>query len=205
MLAGEMSHRVKNLLSIAHGADQHHLALDDDRGGNGEGTDGDASRRSVGPTTSCVPLPGPPGPCGAAWRPAVGAAGHLMRIWARLSGAASASAVPPASGIGNAAGHRALPSSSTNWRTNSLKYGALSVETGILDLSGERPRTTMSSWSGPERGGAPQIEPAEAVDGLWKQAPEKERSNQLGGTISYDWSPEGVRRGAQSQGRPLAV
>ena len=77
------------------------------------------------------------------------------------------------------------------------------VETGILDLSGTtKDRDVELVWT--ERGG-PEIEPAEAVDGYGSKLLRKSVSNQLGGTISYDWSPEGVVVVLNLKGDRLAV
>ncbi|MDR6871478.1 two-component sensor histidine kinase [Bosea sp. BE125] len=74
--------------------------------------------------------------------------------------------------------------------TNSLKYGALSADTGTLDVSGssDDDETTIV-WT--ERGG-PSVEPPNGAGGYGSKLVIRSISSQLGGSISYDWSTEGV-------------
>jgi two-component sensor histidine kinase len=74
--------------------------------------------------------------------------------------------------------------------TNSLKYGALSLATGTLDV------TTTSAgddvvmvWL--ERGG-PETKEPEQSDGFGSKLIERSVSRQLGGSIGYDWSRGGL-------------
>jgi two-component sensor histidine kinase len=72
--------------------------------------------------------------------------------------------------------------------TNSLKYGALSVETGMLDISGSASATDISIvWT--ERGG-PRVE--RQAEGFGSKLLQRSVTLQLGGSITTDWSPEGV-------------
>jgi two-component sensor histidine kinase len=74
--------------------------------------------------------------------------------------------------------------------TNSLKYGALSVDTGILDLSGATEGDDLVlAWT--ERGG-PQVEPPAGAEGYGSKLVRRSISGQLGGSIKYDWSEQGV-------------
>ena len=76
--------------------------------------------------------------------------------------------------------------------TNSLKYGALSADTGLLDVSccEEGDAITMT-WI--ERGG-PEIEvmPDQAQIGFGSKLVNRSVSQQLDGSIKYDWSREGA-------------
>jgi two-component sensor histidine kinase len=74
--------------------------------------------------------------------------------------------------------------------TNSMKYGCLSEESGTLDIAG----TTNDSqlvlvWT--ERGG-PAVDRAGRPDGYGSKLLERIVGGQLGGTITYDWTEEGV-------------
>jgi len=75
--------------------------------------------------------------------------------------------------------------------TNSLKYGALSVETGTLDLA--CPTLTEAEvvlvWT--ERGGPP-VEQPSAPAGFGSDLIRRSMAHQFGGGIVVDWSPEGV-------------
>ena len=74
--------------------------------------------------------------------------------------------------------------------TNSLKYGALSVGSGTLDVSttsaGEK---VALIWV--ERGGPPANEPSDQA-GFGTKLVERTVSAQLGGSIKYDWSEGGL-------------
>ncbi len=73
--------------------------------------------------------------------------------------------------------------------TNSLKYGALSVETGTLDLSGATDDSMITlAWT--ERGG-PIVEAPNGAEGYGSKLVLRSIAG-LGGIISYDWSPDGV-------------
>lgn len=74
--------------------------------------------------------------------------------------------------------------------TNSLKYGALSVDTGILDLSGSMDGDDlMLVWT--ERGG-PHVERPDGAEGYGSKLGRRSIARQLGGSIDYDWSANGV-------------
>ena len=74
--------------------------------------------------------------------------------------------------------------------TNSLKYGALSVETGTLDVAGTTDGEDLTIvWT---EGGGPDIEPQSGADGYGSQLVMRSITGQLGGSIRYDWSAEGV-------------
>jgi two-component sensor histidine kinase len=74
--------------------------------------------------------------------------------------------------------------------TNSLKYGSLSVSAGTLDISGsDDDRYLTISWL--ERGGPPVRTPTSAA-GFGSTMIKRSIRDQLGGSISYDWSEDGV-------------
>lgn len=74
--------------------------------------------------------------------------------------------------------------------TNSLKYGALSAEAGTLDVSGSVEDDNLKVvWI--ERGG-PSVEPPDGAQGYGSRLVVRSISGQLGGSIDYDWSTEGV-------------
>ncbi len=76
--------------------------------------------------------------------------------------------------------------------TNSLKYGALSVAAGTLDVSctaQEQDQDVVMVWT--ERGGPPVAAP-EGPGGFGSKLVARGMSAQLGGSIIYDWSKHGV-------------
>jgi two-component sensor histidine kinase len=75
--------------------------------------------------------------------------------------------------------------------TNSLKYGALSAETGTLDVAcvphvGEE---VVVVWT--EQGGPPVVAP-KAPAGFGSQMVNRGMSSRLGGSIEFNWPKEGV-------------
>ncbi|MFZ4410414.1 MAG: sensor histidine kinase [Paracraurococcus sp.] len=75
--------------------------------------------------------------------------------------------------------------------TNSLKYGALSVEAGSLDLACTTPDEAEVVLVWTERGGPPVEAPA-APAGFGSDLIRRGMAHQFGGGISFDWSREGV-------------
>lgn len=74
--------------------------------------------------------------------------------------------------------------------TNSIKYGALSTETGTLDVACSADDSEMVLvWT--ERGGPPVSEPSGQA-GFGSVLVKKTITRELGGTIAFDWPPEGV-------------
>ena len=74
--------------------------------------------------------------------------------------------------------------------TNSMKYGALSVLTGTLDVSSTTDAEEIClTWL--ERGG-PEVDKAKILEGFGSKLVERSISGQLGGTITYDWSEDGL-------------
>ena len=74
--------------------------------------------------------------------------------------------------------------------TNSAKYGALSEENGALDVSctAEEDQLVLV-WT--ERNG-PVVLPPEGPTGFGSKLIARSLSGQLGGSISFDWPPEGA-------------
>lgn len=74
--------------------------------------------------------------------------------------------------------------------TNSLKYGALSVPTGTLDISSSTDGENICLiWL--ERGG-PNTAAPEGTTGFGSKLVQRSISGQLGGSIEYDWSARGL-------------
>jgi two-component sensor histidine kinase len=74
--------------------------------------------------------------------------------------------------------------------TNSAKYGALSLASGTLDVScNANDDDVVITWT--ERGGPPIAAPAR-LEGFGSKLVHRSMSTQLGGAIAFDWSEEGV-------------
>lgn len=184
LLAGEMSHRVKNLLAIAVGltnltSRSATSALEMAK----ELTD---RLTALGRAHDVVrPLPGHQG------RAAL--LGDLLAVLLAPyddSGAFSGRirVAVPRMGIGEASA-TTLALVFHELATNSLKYGALSVETGLLDVSGTTTDSeVLITWT--ERGG-PSVAPPGEV-GYGSKLLNRSVTRQLGGSIQTEWSADGV-------------
>ncbi len=74
--------------------------------------------------------------------------------------------------------------------TNSIKYGSLSVATGSLDVSSTAHGDKVTIiWT--ERGG-PAVQTPSKPAGFGSRLVSQSMSRQLGGSISFDWSPSGA-------------
>jgi two-component sensor histidine kinase len=74
--------------------------------------------------------------------------------------------------------------------TNSAKYGALSVASGTLDVScNASDDEVVVMWT--ERGGPP-VTPPEKLQGFGSKLVHRSMAAQLGGSIAFNWSEEGV-------------
>jgi two-component sensor histidine kinase len=74
--------------------------------------------------------------------------------------------------------------------TNSLKYGALSRETGTLDVScSAQDEAVTIVWT--ERGG-PHVEKPTGVAGYGSRLLERSVTGHLRGAIAYDWAKDGL-------------
>ena len=185
LLAGEMSHRVKNLLAIASGL----TAITSRTTTTAVDMARELTQRltALGRAHDLVrPLPGQ----------AVAAAllGDLLTVLLApyddvetFSGRIRVSV--PRIGVGEAAA-TALALVVHELATNSLKYGALSAEVGTLDVSCAKPgQEVVVVWT--ERGGPPVAAPA-GRRGFGSKLVSVSMSRQLGGSLDYNWDKAGV-------------
>jgi two-component sensor histidine kinase len=184
LLAGEMSHRVKNLLAIASGLTQITS--------RSTATAAEMAREltqrltALGRAHDLVrPLPGSEGKAALL--------GDLLTVLlapyhdlGAFSGRIRVAV--PRMGVGEATA-TTLALVVHELATNSLKYGAFSSEAGTIDISclSEDPDVVLI-WA--ERGGPPVVEPPNG--GFGSKLIIRSMSAQLGGSIGYDWSPGGV-------------
>ncbi|MHA6690622.1 sensor histidine kinase [Devosia sp. A449] len=185
LLAGEMSHRVKNLLAIATGLTN--LTSRSTTTAPEMAKELTARLGALGRAHDLVrPLPGHQGDAALL--------GDLISVLLApyddteaFSGRIRVAV--PRMGIGEQAA-TTLALVIHELATNSLKYGALSVETGTLDISGSLDRDRVSlAWT--ERGG-PSVEPPSGDHGYGSKLLMRSVTGQLGGAISTNWSNEGV-------------
>lgn len=185
LLAGEMSHRVKNLLAIASGLTQitsrsTTTAAEMAKELTARLTALERAHNLVRP---------PPGHQGSA-----ALLGDLLSVllapyddMGAFSGRIRVAV--PRMGIGEQAA-TTMALVVHELATNSLKYGALSTSTGTLDVSGSaNDRDISLVWT--ERGGPPVEAPAQP-EGYGSKLILRSVSSQLGGSIRYDWSSDGV-------------
>ena len=184
LLAGEMSHRVKNLLTIATGL----TAITSRSAATAQEMAHDLTNRliSLGRAHDLV-------------RPSLE---HPERI--ALLGDLLSVVLAPYDDTGDVTGRvrvvvprmiigeRAATTLAIvlhELATNAMKYGAFSVEKGTLDLSCTVHADDVTMiWT--ERGGPLVVAPKEV--GFGSRLVTKSMSNQLHGSISYSWSKEGV-------------
>lgn len=185
LLAGEMSHRVKNLLAIASG-----LTTITSRSAK---TTADMAREltlrltALGRAHDLVrPLPGQGGKAALL--------GDLLTVLlapyddlGAFSGRIRVSV--PRMGVGEQAA-TTLALVVHELATNSLKYGALSSPLGTLDVAcAPHDTEVIVVWT--ERGG-PQVAAPAGEGGYGSKLLNRAVTIQLGGSISCDWSAEGV-------------
>lgn len=186
LLAGEMSHRVKNLLLIASQLARitSHSA----------GTTAEMARdltRRLGALGRAHEL-ARPGPGRKASSALLGdLLSVLLQAYDDTDGSSGRIRIAvPKLDMGEAAA-TTLALVVHELATNSLKYGALSVEAGTLDLA--CPTLTEAEvvlvWT--ERGGPPVVAPS-APEGFGSDLIRRSMAHQFGGGISVDWSAEGV-------------
>lgn len=198
LLAGEMSHRVKNLLAIASGL----TAITSRTTTTAVDMARELTQRltALGRAHDLVrPLPGQ----------AVAATllGDLLTVLLApyddpetLSGRIRVSV--PRIAVGEAAAN-ALALVVHELATNSLKYGALSAGTGTLDVSCARPgQDVVVVWT--ERGGPPVADPADKR-GFGSKLVSISMSGQLGGSLDYNWHKAGVVVTLRMSAERLAV
>jgi len=184
LLAGEMSHRVKNLLAIAAGL----TSLTSRSATSVEEMARELTQRltALGRAHDVVrPLAGDQG------RAAL--LGDLIGVLlapyddpGAFSGRIRVAV--PRMGIGEQAANT-LALVIHELATNSLKYGALSVKSGTLDVSGSSmDEGVCIVWT--ERGG-PSVA-SRGGDGYGSKLLNRSLTRQLGGSIETDWSDEGI-------------
>jgi len=185
LLAGEMSHRVKNLLAIASGL----TAITSRTAPNTQDMARELTERlsALGRAHDLVrPLPGGQGDAALlgdllsvllAPYDDMGAFKGRIRVAVERMGVGENAAT----GLGLIIHELA---------TNSMKYGALSAPTGTLDLSSTATEDeVILTWL--ERGG-PEVESPNAGEGFGSKLVRRTVAGQLGGSIAYEWSTGGV-------------
>lgn len=186
MLAGEMSHRVKNLFSIASAltsiaarsaATTTEMARDLTQRLTALGRAHDLARPAPGQTAEKAALLGD----------------LLAALLAPYSDDAAASgrvrvSVPEVRVGGTSATTLALVVHEL--ATNSIKYGALSVASGTLDVRCTAQDGEMVVvWT--EQGGPPVTAPMDTI-GYGSKLVTRSMSGQLGGAITFDWPASGM-------------
>ena len=184
LLAGEMSHRVKNLLAIASGLTQ--IASRSSTSAAEMAKDLTNRLTSLGRAHDLVrPLPGHQGTAALL--------GDLLSIllspyedMGAFSGRIRVAV--PRMGVGEAAA-TTLALVVHELATNSVKYGALSSDEGTLDVSGALDDDDIKIvWM--ERGG-PAVERHFSADGYGSRLVKRSIA-QLNGAIDYVWENEGI-------------
>ena len=186
MLAGEMSHRVKNLLAVASSLTT--LAA------RSATSTAEMARDLIGRLTALGRAHDlvRPGPGQEATAPAL--LGDMLAVLLApyAEGPSMGNrvnvSVPPVS-VGEAAA-TTLALVMHELATNSLKYGALSAADGTVDVScADQGGDVVVVWT--ERGGPPAAAPT-AKPGFGSRLVAQSMSGQLGGSIAFNWLPEGV-------------
>lgn len=185
LLAGEMSHRVKNLLTIAAGLTQiTSRATDTTRDMTRELTERLAA---LGRAHNLV-------------RPVAGTSGAATLLGDLLSvllapydaGSAYNNRIRIAVeriGVGEETG-TGLALIIHELATNSMKYGALSAPGGTLDISSVTANGEIAlRWL---ESGGPTITERSEPEGFGSRLVRRSVTGQLGGSISYDWAPDGL-------------
>ncbi|WP_296306827.1 sensor histidine kinase [Erythrobacter sp.] len=185
LLAGEMSHRVRNLLSIASSLTRFASRSSQ----SVEQMAQDLTRRlsALGRAHDLVrPLPGSQGNAALL--------GDLLSVVLAPYDDQGAFAgrirvAVPRMGIGEQTA-TALAMVLHELATNSAKHGALSSEAGALDLSGASDDDTLTLiWS--ETGG-PAISESPSLEGFGTKMLTVSIEGPLAGSIAYDWQPTGL-------------
>jgi two-component sensor histidine kinase len=185
LLAGEMSHRVKNLLAIATGLT--HITARSASTAAQMATELTSRLTALGRAHDLVrPIPGSQGQAAL-----LGDLFSILLAPYEDEGAFSGRirVAVPRMGIGESAA-TTVALIVHELATNSLKYGALSVESGTLDVSGSSDDDFVHiTWT--ERGG-PQVVAPEAAAGYGSMLLVRSVTGTLGGTIDFDWATEGL-------------
>jgi two-component sensor histidine kinase len=185
LLAGEMSHRVKNLLAVASGLTR--------MASRSTASTADMARELTGMLSALGrahdivrPLPGQQG------RAAL--LGDLFSIllapYDDLGAFAGRVRVAVARmGIGEHAS-TALALVIHELATNSVKYGALSSPLGTLDVASKQEDDDLIiTWT--ERGGPP-VEVADPTNGFGSSMVQRSMAARLGGSIEREWASDGL-------------
>lgn len=185
LLAGEMSHRVKNLLAVATGLT--HLT----------------SRSATSTREMTADLVGRLTALGRAHdvvRPLSAGQGNAALLGDLVAVllspyeddrafAGRIRVAVPRMGVGERAA-QTLALVIHELATNSLKHGALSTEAGVLDVSntteGDDVLLVWAETGGPEIDGSPQM------SGFGSKLLARTLSDQLQGSVSYDWQADGL-------------
>lgn len=185
LLAGEMSHRVKNLLTIATGLTQ----LTSRSAESVEDMARDLIQRLMALDRAhdlVRPLPG-----------AQGKAALLGDVLSILlapyddTGAFSGRirVAVPRMGVGELTA-TTLAMMFHELATNSVKYGSLSAEAGMLDVSSRSDETELVLvWA---ESGGPKVEGPPSRKGFGTDFVGRTVSRQFGGNLDYDWQPSGL-------------
>ncbi|HVF37888.1 MAG TPA: HWE histidine kinase domain-containing protein [Sphingomicrobium sp.] len=185
LLAGEMSHRVKNLLSIAGGLT--HLTSRSAKSVEDMAHELTQRLTALGRAHDVVrPLPGSQGKAALL--------GDLIAVLlapydntAAFSGRIRVAV--PRMGVGEQAA-TTLAMVIHELATNAVKHGALSTAAGTLDISSRSDdEHVFVIWS--ETGG-PEIATAPQMSGYGSKLIERSLSNQLRGKLEYDWQGPGL-------------
>ena len=185
LLAGEMSHRVKNLLAIAAGLTR----ISSRSASTIEEMAGELTARltSLGRAHDLVrPLPGAEGKAALL--------GDLLSVLLapyddQGAFAGRVRVAVPRMGVGEQAA-TTLAMVIHELATNSVKHGALSSPEGVLDISGAIDGQDLRLvWA--ETGG-PRVEDAPDMTGFGSSMISRSVTRQLDGAMTYDWQPTGV-------------
>jgi two-component sensor histidine kinase len=185
LLAGEMSHRVKNLLAIATGlthiTSRSATTIEDMAKGLTE------RLTALGRAHDLVrPLPGREGKAALL--------GDLLSVLLAPYDDQGAFAgririAVPRMGVGEGTA-TALAMVIHELATNSVKHGALSADCGTLDVSSATDeRDVLIIWA--EAGGPP-IEGTPEMHGFGSRMISRSMAQQFGGALIYDWQPTGL-------------
>ncbi|MGZ3315558.1 MAG: sensor histidine kinase, partial [Caulobacteraceae bacterium] len=185
LLAGEMSHRVKNLLAIATGLT--HITSRSASSISDMASELTGRLTALGRAHDLVrPLPGKEG--------SAALLGDLLSVLLAPYDDQGAFAgrirvAVPRMGVGEKTA-TALAMVVHELATNAVKYGALSVEAGKLDISSTSDeRDVCLIWA--ETGGPP-LESAPELRGFGSKLLSRSVSQQLDGHLNYDWQPSGL-------------
>ncbi len=185
LLAGEMSHRVKNLLAIAAGL----TTITSRSATSVEEMTGELTRRltSLGRAHDLVrPLPGTQGKAALL--------GDLLSILLSPyedTGAFSGRirVAVPRMGVGESAA-TTLAMIVHELATNSVKHGSLSSPEGTLDVTGRTDDENVHIiWS---EAGGPLVTRAPELTGFGSRMVKRSAISQLGGSLTYDWQQSGL-------------